>query len=251
MPKILYLHGLSGSPNGQRAMRLRFLFGAKNIRAPELPFSKGNFRRVSLCSAADALHILPRAEAVALAETDDFQPDVVVGTSLGGAVAMRVAGSRPLLLIAPVWHGNVKATGLCRAISGDSSWEPVAAPCAKVLLHAIGRLLFPPLPDAIGPLCVILHSRTDELFDLEHSRRLLRERFVPLSRSLGIRGTMEPILKEFNSRWDTGNGGRPYQVDESDERLVVVGDGHRMCDAAALECTEAAIRLLLSVGRSR
>lgn len=232
-------------------MRLRFRFGTKNIRAPELPFSKNSFRRVSLCSAADALRILSKAEVIARAAAEGFQPDVVVATSLGGAVAMRVAGSRPLLLIAPVWNRNVKATGLCRVVSGDSSWASVSAPCAKILLHAFGGLLFPALPESIGPTCVILHSRTDELFDLEHSRRLLRERVVPASQSLGIRKTMKPILEKFNGRVKNRSAGRPYEVDESDERLVVVGDGHRMCDEAALQCTEAAIRLLLDPGDSR
>lgn len=251
MPRILYLHGLSGSPNGQRAMRLRFRYGAKSIRAPELPFSKNSFRRVSLCSAADALRILSKAEVIARAATEGFQPDVVVGTSLGGAVAMQVAGSRPLLLIAPVWNRDVKATGLCRVVSGDSFWASVSAPSAKILLHAFGGLLFPALPESIGPSCIVLHSRTDELFDLEHSRRLLREQVVPLSHCLGIRKTMKPILGNFNSRSANRKSGRPYEVDDSDERLVVVGDGHRMCDEAALQCTEAAIRLLLSLGDSR
>ena len=104
MPRILYLHGLSGSPYGQRAMRLRSRYGAKSIRAPELPFSANGFQRIRLRNAVNAFGIFSSAEAIAVAEMEGFRPDIVIGTSLGGAVAMRVAGSRPLLLIAPVWN---------------------------------------------------------------------------------------------------------------------------------------------------
>jgi predicted peptidase len=41
---------------------------------------------------------------------DEFQPDVIVGSSRGGAVAMNIETTKPLILLAPAWKTFGKAT---------------------------------------------------------------------------------------------------------------------------------------------
>ena len=53
-----------------------------------------------------------RAVGTAQAEYDGHQPDVVVGSSRGGAVAMNLTcGATPLVLLCPAWkkYGNAKS----------------------------------------------------------------------------------------------------------------------------------------------
>src|SRR4051794_33083590 len=85
--KILYCHGRDGSPNGQKAVALRD--AGHEVIAPALP--------------ADDWEVSVRAAREALASA---VPDVLVGSSRGGAVAMRAsAGSTvPLVLLAPAWR---------------------------------------------------------------------------------------------------------------------------------------------------
>src|SRR5690348_3853586 len=84
---ILFCHGLEGSPNGRKATALRD--AGHEVTAPAL--------------SRDDLEGSVRAAGAALAKS---RPDVIVGSSRGGAVAMRIApqSPAPLVLLAPAWR---------------------------------------------------------------------------------------------------------------------------------------------------
>ncbi len=85
------------------------------------------------------------AVAIAQAEFDKHQPDVVVGSSRGGAVAMNInAGDTPLVLLCPAWK----------------RWGTVTT---------------------VKPSTVILHSRADETLPFADSQELLRNSGLPES----------------------------------------------------------------------
>ena len=82
--KVLFLHGLS-SDGGMKSDFMRSL--NYNVLTPKL--SDWSFKH-ALQSAQDAF--------------DQFVPDVIVGSSRGGAVAMSVqCVQTPLVLLAPAW----------------------------------------------------------------------------------------------------------------------------------------------------
>lgn len=85
--RLLFLHGLEGSPNGRKATALRD--AGHEVIAPALP--RDDFE--------EAVRLAARALA-------DGPFDVLIGSSRGGAVAMRLAGTSqaPLLLLAPAWR---------------------------------------------------------------------------------------------------------------------------------------------------
>lgn len=123
--RILFLHGRESGPSGTKA---RWLAARYDSLTPVLDTS-------SLETA------LPGAER-ALAE---FGPDVVVGSSFGGGVALALA-----------------ARGL---------W-----PGGTVLLAPAWRLLGLSLPLPLGEPAVVLHGRLDEVVPLADSRALVAGR---------------------------------------------------------------------------
>ena len=82
--KILFLHGLESSPNSTKATFLRGK--GHEVIAPEL--DRDDWEQ-SVLAARQALAA--------------HEPDVVVGSSRGGAVAMAAQPSVPLVLVAPAW----------------------------------------------------------------------------------------------------------------------------------------------------
>jgi len=93
MAKILFLHGLESLPGGAKPRHLKGL--GHEVIDPHLP--KENFEE---------------SVEIAQAEIDMERPDVVVGSSRGGAVAMSLdlKGAK-LVLIAPAWrHFDVPPT---------------------------------------------------------------------------------------------------------------------------------------------
>jgi hypothetical protein len=87
--KILFLHGKESSPNSTKATFLRGK--GHEVHAPVL--DKDDWEQ-SVLAARHAI--------------DHFHPDVIVGSSRGGAVAMAAtlapqARTIPLVLIAPAW----------------------------------------------------------------------------------------------------------------------------------------------------
>jgi len=122
--KILFLHGYGSDPNGIRPTFLRE--SGYEVIHPALPDDDfdGSLR-------------------IAQAAFDEGNPDVVIGSSRGGAVAMNLdSADVPMILIAPSW----KKRGTVRR----------AKPGTR-----------------------ILHSEHDEVVPVEDSRELVRESGLP------------------------------------------------------------------------
>lgn len=82
--KILFLHGKESSPNSTKATFLR---------------GKGHEVIAPLLDAHDwEQSVLAARQAIF-----EHSPDVVVGSSRGGAVAMAAQPTLPLVLVAPAW----------------------------------------------------------------------------------------------------------------------------------------------------
>ena len=102
---------------------------------------------------------LDAAVRIAQAEFDRAKPDVVVGSSRGGAVAMNInTGSTPLVLLCPAW----KRWGLAMTVK---------------------------------PGTVILHSLADETIPFSDSQELLRNSGLPES-ALIVVGTDHRLADE-------------------------------------------------------
>lgn len=92
--KILFLHGMESKPGGTKATFLKK--AGHEVLNPALP--RNDFE-ISVKVAQDTI--------------DTEQPDLVIGSSRGGAVAMCVSTrGAPLILIAPAWKRFVNAQRL-------------------------------------------------------------------------------------------------------------------------------------------
>lgn len=108
--KILYLHGWHSVPGGVKPLYLEN--NGLEVIQPALPDDDFD-------------------QAISLAQTayHAVQPDVIVGSSRGGAVAMNLAsGSTPLVLLCPAWKHWGQATTV----------KP-----ATLILHAIADEVIP------------------------------------------------------------------------------------------------------------
>jgi hypothetical protein len=115
--KLLYLHGFGSSPGGVKATFLKS--HGHEVIEPELPDYK--FRT-----------------CLGIAQTafDKTKPDMVVGSSRGGAIAMNISvGDARLVLVAPAWMALGKA-------------------------------------DMVPSSAIVLHSPNDDVIPFEHSRQL-------------------------------------------------------------------------------
>ncbi len=129
---ILFLHGWQSTPGGLKPTYLKA--HGHEVLNPALPDDD-----------------FDAAVRIAHAEFDQHRPDVVVGSSRGGAVAMNIdAGSTPLVLLCPAW----KRWGTARTVK---------------------------------PGTVILHSGADEVVPFSDSVELVRNSGLP-SESLIVVG---------------------------------------------------------------
>jgi alpha-beta hydrolase superfamily lysophospholipase len=122
--RILFLHGWQSVPGGLKPTYL-VSFGHEIIN-PALPDED-----------------FVAAVRIAQAEFDRHLPDVIVGSSRGGAVAMSIqAGDTPLVLLCPAW----KRFGMARTVKANTT---------------------------------ILHSRADEVIPFADSEELVRNSGLP------------------------------------------------------------------------
>jgi hypothetical protein len=108
--KVLFLHGWQSAPGGVKPTFLvRHGHEVINPRLPDENFAE--------------------AVRIAQAEFDRHKPDVVVGSSRGGAVAMNInSGAARLVLLCPAW----RKWGTARTVKPDS-----------VILHSRGDDVVP------------------------------------------------------------------------------------------------------------
>ncbi len=123
-PCVLFLHGLEGSPHGRKARALAARF---RCVAPALPTA--DFEASVACAG----------EAIA-----EAAPDLVVGSSFGGAVALA-------LLQRGDWQGRT----LLLAPAGSSQGLPCILPEIEAMIE-------------------IVHARSDDLVPVQDSRALAR-----------------------------------------------------------------------------
>ena len=121
---ILFLHGWQSVPGGVKPTFL--LQHGHEVINPALPDED-----------------FAAAVRIAQAEFDRHQPDVIVGSSRGGAVAMTIqSGETPLVLLCPAW----KRFGTSRTVKTNTT---------------------------------ILHSRADEVIPFADSEELVRNSRLP------------------------------------------------------------------------
>ncbi len=131
--KILFLHGWHSVPGGVK---------------PNYLASHGH----EIINPALDDDDFDQAVRTAQAEYNRHQPDVIVGSSRGGAVAMNIqSGSTPLVLLCPAW----KRWGMARIVK---------------------------------PGTIILHSEADDVIPIADSRELVRASGLPES-ALVVVGT--------------------------------------------------------------
>ena len=124
--KILFLHGWTSVPGGRKPTYLAEQ--GHDVINPALP--DDDFE-----------------ESVQIAETSfrNHHPDVIVGSSRGGAVAVNMDhGTTPLVLLCPAWR----------------NWGST---------------------DVVAPRTIILHSRSDDVIPFADSEMLVRNSGLPAS----------------------------------------------------------------------
>ena len=121
--KILFLHGWQSTPGGVKPTYLKD--HGHDVLNPALPDDD-----------------FDAAVRIAQAEFDQHRPDVVVGSSRGGAVAMNLKIDAPLVLLCPAW----KRFGTARTVK---------------------------------PGTIILHSKADDVVPFSDSVELVRNSGLP------------------------------------------------------------------------
>ncbi len=144
MTRVLFLHGLEGSPQGDKPTRLRSLAGVE-VTAPALPTGPLQVFRQANPRASIPPDLVQPSLRLARDALGACRPDVVVGSSFGGGVALFLAFTRawsgPLVLLAP---------------AGAKVLAPGGLPARD------GRVL-------------VVHGRRDEVVPLDDSLALARE----------------------------------------------------------------------------
>lgn len=207
MARIFYLHGSSAGPFGSKIEHLE-RHGHEVVGRPRLPYPR--HPRRSWRWIAEYFNQTWFREAVAQAQESlgACKPGIVVGSSMGGAVAMNLgSGDKPLLLVAPAW----RAWWLLRF--GQAS--------------------------RVGPATVIVHGDADRTISPRYSRQLLGNG-RPTRADAGLVASVERRLAERL-------GGRdPYRV--GGRLVLIRGENHRCNGEAALAALLAGVEVLAQPG---
>jgi hypothetical protein len=146
-------------------------------------------------------------QSVAIAQEayDRCRPDVIVGSSMGGAVAMNLqSGDTPQVLISPAWR----------------AWT----------LLRVGR------SRTVKPATIILHGDADRLIFPRYSRLLAKS--LPSPKDAAFVACLE---RKLASRLSSGDGSSCEVVG----RLVVLrGEGHQCHSPNAMQALLAAVEVL-------
>jgi pimeloyl-ACP methyl ester carboxylesterase len=202
--RVLFLHGSAASPFSDKASFLE-RHGHEVVGRPRLPYP-----RHPRCSWRWLLTYCDRAwfrEAVQAAGEafNACRPDIVVGSSMGGAVAMNLAaGDTPQVLIAPAWR----------------AWYLLR--CGKAR--------------RVRAATVIIQGDRDRTVFPRYSRRLLANSRASNADASGIASLEKQLAERF------GREPAHYRVQG---RLVLVrGEGHRCNSDHAMNALRVGVETL-------
>jgi predicted esterase YcpF (UPF0227 family) len=252
--KILYLHGFCARLNGRKASCLRSHFGETAVIEPTEPgfpygrtITKPVLEKLAAQFKSDPLALLglfgpgrmselnrlspeltdffSRSVTIAQKLFDEARPDIIVGSSLGGSVAMAIESrDTPMVLVGPVWNRSISP-----AISLDNM--PVTGFVTRQVLSLATSALRSPVarfagftaPRSIRPRTIILHSAHDRVFDLTNSRQLLRN--SPIATGDPCKPGMDRVVDGLVA---AGYAIRKCDHNGSynDGRLIVIGKDH-------------------------
>lgn len=251
---VFYFHGFGARLNGRKASSLRGCFGSHAVVEPPDPgfpycktLTKPILQKLTdklrkephallglfgpnhsselarLCP--ELMNFFPRSLQIAQTLFDSLHPDIIVGSSLGGSVAMAMnSRDTPMVLIDPVWNPHIDA-----GIAADGM--PVTGPMSRVLIAAaiaafknsVAQMAGFKVPDTIKPQTVILHSAHDQLVGLANSHSLLRN--SPIAPDDPSHGRMDRVIGNL-----TAAGYANHKSDDAtrfnDGRLIVIGKDH-------------------------
>ena len=280
---ILYLHGFGATLNGRKASCLRAHFGysavveppdpgfpyGKSVAQPILRRLEDRFRKdpraflrllgpnrlAELTRIVPELaDMFPRSVEMAQKVYNSLHPDIIVGSSLGGSVAMAMDSRHtPLVLIDPVWNPRIKPS-----IPADRT--PIRGPVGKILASAVIATLRSPVarlsqfqvPNRVKPQAIILHSPHDRVVGLHDSHRLLRN--SPMSADDPHRVGMDRVIDQLAAA-GCANQKCAERSRFNDGRLIIIGKDHHNNEIDPLDrCNKdphphrvmiAAVRLLV------
>lgn len=142
-PKVLWITGMGSKGMGPKTLAAQG-YEVKHIGTTTNRYAAylGRFKRFPLVGSllggtADRLgkaHLAANAQKHDVERPQDFQPDVVVGSSQGGAVTMQVAHQYPkakFVLVAPAWR-----------IFGS---DPASLPKDTIIIHGKKDIQVPPV----------------------------------------------------------------------------------------------------------
>jgi esterase/lipase len=121
-PKVLYIHGVGGSKNSPKATAIRFK--GYDFVAPTFPKLAGDTLFSLAIPFLNRSH-WNRSIAITKDAIEKEKPDVVVGSSMGGALAMEALQEMPHIpqvLISPAWKFfgvKPKLSDIATIIHGD------------------------------------------------------------------------------------------------------------------------------------
>ncbi len=196
----------------QNPLELRTLFGPNRMSAiAELSPGLENF--------------FSRSVEIAQSLYNETRPDIIVGSSLGGGVAMAINSRQtPMVLVGPVWNQNIRSGISADHLPGTAFLKRLALNAATVALRGpIARFAGFSISKVVKPGTIILHSAHDAVFDISNSHALIRN--SPIAVDDPWRGKMEQIT---NSLTAAGYGNRKSSMyaDYNDGRLIIIGKDH-------------------------
>jgi DNA-directed RNA polymerase subunit RPC12/RpoP len=188
--KILFLHGWQSTPGGLKPTYLKD--HGHTVLNPALPDDD-----------------FDAAVRIAQAGFDQDRPDVVVGSSRGGAVAVNInTGTTPLVLLCPAWKFSGSAT-------------------------------------TVKPGTIILHSRADETVPFADSEELVRNSGLRASALIEVgndhrladpeplAALLEAVERRINTDYDCADCGHtfPVSIFEDERRSSLRSGRPEQCPA--------------------
>jgi len=132
MPKVLFLHGFSGEARGKKYLSLSDA-GFDLVPPP-------SFKHTDVSQSI----------SIAQQACDEHMPDVIVGSSLGGAVALRLKTTARLVLMAP-------------AVDLSKTAEVMANIFFRKESGFVPFVKNPPSPWRLPSMSIVIQSRNDDL----------------------------------------------------------------------------------------